>query len=585
MTNRIRRTFIAAVLAVGLIGCLTEGVAPAEESLREFATLERGERGERGEPRDPRHEDQESFDVWQGFSHYWKRKGAGHRVPNRLSEFQSFIEHQPPADSEFHMGQATGVDGNFMTPRGYFAHVDTDDLFVEHGEARFAWLDQVANFGVPEARTTRQARVSVQLPDGDRDVAEMFLRGLVFQPRCDEANQPNGDCNGDGVWPVAFSADIDRCDIDVGGRLTCVVTVQLDRGWTPLDGGFQTPPPLVPFFGTIGCEKDLNQRTNIDFRIMYTVVAGSRDELRVERQDPFVRLANTHDDVETSDMQRITKPRDANVFSAFTRVGFELEGTDDRGRYLVGWQFRTNVDDRGTTADVHTVADVAAPWMTTIASPVRYDTRTTTLVLLGSNSRVSQTFTEGEICIDSREGDGEGDGEEQICELASGFSCEEDEGLENEAFTIVGLSNTHSVDCPPGPCDEECSYFAGSTAYYEWCIAECNAACGGDTCSDGVHNGDEFGVDCGGSCPACFSCADGVMNGDETAVDCGGSCGPCTASCPTGTCGGACGLCAGQECATTADECADHLICCPDDFSGSGVSVVGSCAHPLDCSG
>ena len=82
------------------------------------------------------------------------------------------------------------------------------------------------------------------------------------------------------------------------------------------------------------------------------------------------------------------------------------------------------------------------------------------------------------------------------------------------------------------------------------------------SCSDGVKNGNETDVDCGGSCPgqcaaggACTanadcataycnpqhvcalpSCTDGIKNGDETDVDCGGSCGKCQASkaCQTG---------------------------------------------------
>lgn len=56
--------------------------------------------------------------------------------------------------------------------------------------------------------------------------------------------------------------------------------------------------------------------------------------------------------------------------------------------------------------------------------------------------------------------------------------------------------------------------------------------CGGScvpcpTCSDSVQNGDETGIDCGGSCGACPTCADGMQNGDETGVDCGGSCAAC----------------------------------------------------------
>jgi hypothetical protein len=61
--------------------------------------------------------------------------------------------------------------------------------------------------------------------------------------------------------------------------------------------------------------------------------------------------------------------------------------------------------------------------------------------------------------------------------------------------------------------------------------AETGVDCGGPctacpTCSDGVQNQAETGVDCGGPCAACPTCSDGVQNGAETGVDCGG---PCTA--------------------------------------------------------
>ena len=65
-----------------------------------------------------------------------------------------------------------------------------------------------------------------------------------------------------------------------------------------------------------------------------------------------------------------------------------------------------------------------------------------------------------------------------------------------------------------------------------WVIAACGA--GDDpadppTCSDGLQNGSEVGVDCGGSCSACVAptCTDGVKNGNEVGVDCGGSCSAC----------------------------------------------------------
>lgn len=62
---------------------------------------------------------------------------------------------------------------------------------------------------------------------------------------------------------------------------------------------------------------------------------------------------------------------------------------------------------------------------------------------------------------------------------------------------------------------------------------ETGVDCGGghcpacSSCNDGIKNGNETGVDCGGSCPACASCNDSIKNGNETGVDCGGSCLPC----------------------------------------------------------
>ncbi|MFN8339478.1 MAG: zinc-dependent metalloprotease [Saprospiraceae bacterium] len=54
---------------------------------------------------------------------------------------------------------------------------------------------------------------------------------------------------------------------------------------------------------------------------------------------------------------------------------------------------------------------------------------------------------------------------------------------------------------------------------------------GTPTCSDGIQNGQETGIDCGGpNCPVCISCTDGIQNGQETGIDCGG---PNCPACPT----------------------------------------------------
>ncbi len=80
------------------------------------------------------------------------------------------------------------------------------------------------------------------------------------------------------------------------------------------------------------------------------------------------------------------------------------------------------------------------------------------------------------------------------------------------------------------------------------------------TCNDGIQNGDETGVDCGGTnCPACPTCNDGIQNGSETGVDCGG---PDCAACPTCNDGIQNGSetgvdCGGPDCAPCNTSCSN----------------------------
>ena len=68
-----------------------------------------------------------------------------------------------------------------------------------------------------------------------------------------------------------------------------------------------------------------------------------------------------------------------------------------------------------------------------------------------------------------------------------------------------------------------CAALAGMAATWQSCEEEVDP-----TCTDGIQNGTETGIDCGGACAACPTCTDGIQNGDETGVDCGGpDCEPC----------------------------------------------------------
>ncbi len=88
------------------------------------------------------------------------------------------------------------------------------------------------------------------------------------------------------------------------------------------------------------------------------------------------------------------------------------------------------------------------------------------------------------------------------------------------------------------------------------------------TCSDGVQNGDERGVDCGGVCESTYGrncCDNGVADVQEEGVDCGGVCDACAPGAETCNSDGTCQ----SESGETSDNCADCK-------STSGVCVENS---------
>jgi hypothetical protein len=98
-----------------------------------------------------------------------------------------------------------------------------------------------------------------------------------------------------------------------------------------------------------------------------------------------------------------------------------------------------------------------------------------------------------------------------------------------------------------------------------------------ETCVDGLQNGEEEGVDCGGICPdSCDPCFNGRLDEDEEGVDCGGDCRADCPNCDDGVkngseaaidCGGACAdRCdVNQPCREDLDCASLHcdLVCQP----------------------
>jgi hypothetical protein len=95
------------------------------------------------------------------------------------------------------------------------------------------------------------------------------------------------------------------------------------------------------------------------------------------------------------------------------------------------------------------------------------------------------------------------------------------------------------------------------------------------TCTDGIQNQGETGIDCGGPCAPCSSCNDGIQNGNETGVDCGG---PDCAACPTCTDGIQNGSETGVDCG--GPDCSACPTCSDGIQNGSETGV--DCGGP-DC--
>ncbi|MBR9692928.1 hypothetical protein GOV07_03265, partial [Candidatus Woesearchaeota archaeon] len=114
------------------------------------------------------------------------------------------------------------------------------------------------------------------------------------------------------------------------------------------------------------------------------------------------------------------------------------------------------------------------------------------------------------------------------------------------------------------------------------------------TCEDGVKNGNETGIDCGGPCDACPTCEDGLLNQGEEDVDCGGPCDACP-SCSDGLlnldesdvdCGGSCPPCPlGARC-TLPIECESRL-CIDATCHSAGCSdgIINQGEEGIDCGG
>jgi hypothetical protein len=185
-----------------------------------------------------------------------------------------------------------------------------------------------------------------------------------------------------------------------------------------------------------------------------------------------------------------------------------------------------------------------------------------------------------------------------------GSGCSD--GVENGTET--------DVDCGGGACPT-CGTGKGCTVASDCESAKCSGGvCLAPTCTDTIKNGTETSIDCGGSCatkcligktcsinadcyagncyigvcmPSGWKCGDGVKNGTETAIDCGGT--NCVARCADGkTCllGSDCtnGVCTNGICGAALPSCSDAIKNGTETDIDCGGSCATKCANGKTCS-
>jgi hypothetical protein len=194
------------------------------------------------------------------------------------------------------------------------------------------------------------------------------------------------------------------------------------------------------------------------------------------------------------------------------------------------------------------------------------------------------------------------------------------DGVKNGAETDVDCGGGSASACPGCAVGRACNVGGDCASFH--CVG---SVCVAPTCTDGVQNGGESFLDCGGPCPPCLSyqncyagtdcytgvcnsnhcgaqsnCYDGKQDTGESDVDCGGGCNPCAAGkhcnagtdCQSHSC--VSGVCAAPTCsdgfrnngesaidcggATSCPRCATGMGCSTGSDCITGICTAGWCA-------
>ncbi len=354
--------------------------------------------------------------LWRGFEHEWLRTLAGFKIPHRVSKLHSFIDGEAltGADSAaptagaatFHFGQDTGVDGNFMVPKGRYAAVFGRDLYADRGHVDLSWTDDGDGSAYPKARSDLRRTVSIDisataLGGGALDGYAVVLGGVRLDVKCDGAKQPAGEpCNSNGMWPYKMRFELGACQ-RAPMKLECPLEVLIYRAWTPNLGGL---PPLET--------KPFNDKLDFSLRVSYVVLGGSAAALRVTPGALVASSGMARDDAPKLTTETVTGAgggRYPRAVTALTAFGFELSKSEagDKfnhlGRYLGSLRFGLRDAGYDAASGAARIEHTAQAWVpiTVEQSAVSYVTRATVLQLGDPGSSVSNREVTGTLCANS----------------------------------------------------------------------------------------------------------------------------------------------------------------------------------------
>lgn len=317
--------------------------------------------------------DMDSFSIWQGFDHAWKRYYLFPTLgitPHRISALSSFIKRDGNADVA-EMGQRTGVDGDFMSPKLFYSTVR--GAGIEHwvGSAHVKWTDTVDQSKYPSGLS--RIKVPLVFPGNfsptQSQSAVVALQGVDVNLHCDNLKQPAGvPCNSDGAWPTNFRVALVDCDRPGTNGTSCSLSLDFDRAWTPGKGGFQLPP-------LINEVKQINYRLDFDINVKLAIYAGSSEKLLATREHVSrwnkSLLAPIAEDTATVN-DALDPLKSATVITGFsfalsppaTNINlYQLANFDigHKGRYLARLAFKTGNPSAATFGQYKSQAGVWSP--------------------------------------------------------------------------------------------------------------------------------------------------------------------------------------------------------------------------------